>query len=346
MEGIKEIDDLKETLTLSVEGNSVRDERGVEVAVAQENKIILGSGKGTLRLIILQPITKSINDKEMKDKALEDIKKVRMVVTFSDFNSVSKVITEEICNRRGVKRKHNLQQEPEKDEGATTLTENKETPSRPSVIKFASVRSGGELDKFWICIFTFLITSFLDTSAGTSSRICGQFEAGHQVALSNTHMVGIPQSPSRVYCLLDVFEDQNIIDRNMNMVLNRIRLTEPELSISSGLGRVFETFGNSWTVKPPEVRQYQGQSPQHLVLHRFGTPPSQAGFKHLLEQVRSREIFKYIPGMHAATEEEVKNQLNMCSLSRILSNNFLERGLSYNYVLLNGGKGPVICRMW
>ena len=84
MEGIKEIDDLKETLTLGVEGNSVRDERGVDVAVAQENKIILGSGKGTLRLVILQPVTKSINDKEMKDKALEDIKKVRMVVTFSE----------------------------------------------------------------------------------------------------------------------------------------------------------------------------------------------------------------------------------------------------------------------
>ena len=89
----------------------------------------------------------------MKDMALEDIKKVRMVVIFSDLNSVSKVITEEICNRRGVKRKHNLQQEPEKDESATTLTENKKTPSRPSVIKFVSLHSGGELDKFWIFYF-------------------------------------------------------------------------------------------------------------------------------------------------------------------------------------------------
>ena len=53
-----------------------------------------------------------------------------------------------------------------------------------------------------------------------------------------------PLWPSPVYCLLDVYEDQNIIDRNMNMILNRIRLIKS--------GNVFETFDNGWTLKPFE----------------------------------------------------------------------------------------------
>ena len=55
-----------------------------------------------------------------------------------------------------------------------------------------------------------------------------------------------PLWPSPVYCLLDVYEDQNIIDRNMNMILNRIRLIKS--------GNVFETFGNGWTLKPFDKR--------------------------------------------------------------------------------------------
>ena len=148
-----------------------------------------------------------------------------------------------------------------------------------------------------------------------------------------------PLWPSPVYCLLDVYEDQNIIDRNMNMILNRIRLIKS--------GNVFETFDNGWTLKPFDKRHSQDrQSPQQLVLHRFGTPPSQESFQKLMGQVRRKEIFDYIPHLHAATEGEVMVQLEKCNLSRILSTNFLERGLSYNYVLINGGKGPIVWRMW
>ena len=148
-------------------------------------------------------------------------------------------------------------------------------------------------------------------------------------------IVALPQSPSPVYCLLDLYEDQNIIDRNMNMILNRIRLIKS--------GDIFETFGNGWSF---ERRHSQEQNPQQLVLHRFGTPPSQESFQELLKQVRRKELFDYIPGLHAATEREVMVQLQRCNLSRILSTNFLERGLSYNYVLINGGKGPIVWRMW
>ena len=152
-------------------------------------------------------------------------------------------------------------------------------------------------------------------------------------------LVDIPQSPSPVYCLLDVYEDQNIIDRNMNMILNRIRLIKS--------GKVFETFGNGWTLQPFNRRlSEEGQTPQQLVLHRFGTPPSQESFQKLMGQVRRKEIFQYIPDLHAATEREVMVQLERCNLSRILSSNFLERGLSYNYLLINGGKGPIVWRMW
>ena len=151
--------------------------------------------------------------------------------------------------------------------------------------------------------------------------------------------VTFPQSPSPVYCLLDVYEDQNIMDRNMNMILNSIRLIKS--------GNVFETFGTGWTTKPFDKRLSQeGQSPQRLILHRFGTPPSQESFQKLMGQVRRKEIFDYIPYLHAATEREVMSQLERCNLSRILSTNFLERGLSYNYLLINGGKGPIVWRMW
>ena len=145
----------------------------------------------------------------------------------------------------------------------------------------------------------------------------------------------IPQSPSTVYCLLDLYKDQNIIDRNMNWILNRIRLIKS--------GDVFETFGNGWTF---DRRHFTEQNPQQLVLHRFGTPPSQESFKKLMEQVRRKELFGDIPHLHAATEREVMAQLQRCNLSRILSTNFLERKLSYNYVLINGGKGPIVWRMW
>ena len=148
-----------------------------------------------------------------------------------------------------------------------------------------------------------------------------------------------PLWPSPVYCLLDVYEDQNIMDRNMNMILNSIRLIKS--------GNVFETFGTGWTTKPFDKRLSQeGQSPQRLILHRFGTPPSQESFQKLMGQVRRKEIFDYIPDLHAATEREVMVQLKRCNLSRILSTNFLERGLSYNYLLINGGKGPIVWRMW
>ena len=151
------------------------------------------------------------------------------------------------------------------------------------------------------------------------------------------------QSPSPVYSLLDVYEDHNIMDRNMNMILNKIRL----ISIKRHKdGDIFETFGNGWTLEPFDRRQSEDQNPRQLVLHRFGTPPSPEGFQTLIKQARKKEIFEYIDGLHAATEEEVMTQLKRCNLSRILSTNFLERKLSYNYVLINGGKGPIVWRMW
>ena len=172
----------------------------------------------------------------------------------------------------------------------------------------------------------------------------GVFEAS--VADQQKSDTGSPaklHSPSPVYCLLDVYEDHNIMDRNMNMILNRIKL----ISIKRHKdGDIFETFGNGWTLEPFDRRQSEGRNPRQLVLHRFGTPPSPEGFQTLIKQARKKEIFEYIDGLHAATEEEVMTQLKRCNLSRILSTNFLERKLSYNYVLINGGKGPIVWRMW
>ena len=102
------------------------------------------------------------------------------------------------------------------------------------------------------------------------------------------------QSPSPVYCLLDVYEDHNIMDRNMNMILNRIRL----ISIKRHKdGDIFETFGNGWTLEPFDRRQSEGQNPRQLVLHRFGTPPSPESFQTLIKQARKKEIFEYIPDL-------------------------------------------------
>ena len=42
---------------------------------------------------------------------------------------------------------------------------------------------------------------------------------------------------------------------------------------------------------------------------------------------------------------EVKAELEGCRFSRTLNFN-LEQGLSYNYVLVIGAKGPLIWRMW
>ena len=326
MEGV-----IRETLILHIEGDKVEDESGREVARVHQNKLVLGIEEHQLRLVIIQPKIKDIKNREQKDSAKEAVKKARIQIEFLDPHNdliiCPQVISDEIWNQKGVKRKYNSESDAFIADQADQLGSG--APSNPAELQSPTTHTSSQ------GVPVEAATPVLRKSVIklTQSEVDEDAISSLNQAILPT--VGIPQSPSPVYCLLDVYEDQNIIDRNMNWILNRIRLIKS--------GDIFETFGNGWSF---DRRHFPEQNPQQLVLHRFGTPPSQESFKKLMEQVRRKELFGDIPHLHAATEREVMLQLQRCNLSRILSTNFLERVLSYNYVLIVGGKGPIVWRMW
>ena len=147
---------------------------------------------------------------------------------------------------------------------------------------------------------------------------------------------GVEEIPTElhIFSLLEALAGNNLIDFNMERVLNKIRLTYKSEML-------FETY--SIDANLPFYRRSLPGAPRHLVLHLFGAPLSPEGLQLCRERVRRREILGQLPA--SATEREVKAELEGCKFSRTLNYN-LERGLSYNYVLIIGANGPLIWRMW
>ena len=101
---------IKNTLILHIEGNVVQDENRRELARVHQNKVMFGTEEHKLRLAIIKPVIKPIKNKEEKEVAKDIVKKARVLVEFLDSHNdlpiFSQVISQPICNQKGVKRKH------------------------------------------------------------------------------------------------------------------------------------------------------------------------------------------------------------------------------------------------
>ena len=101
---------IKNTIILRIEGNVVQDENRREVARVHQNKVMFGTEEHKLRLVIIKPVIKPIKNKEEKEVAKDLVKKARVLVEFLDSHNdlpiFSQVISQPICNQKGVKRKH------------------------------------------------------------------------------------------------------------------------------------------------------------------------------------------------------------------------------------------------
>ena len=350
---------------LEVVGQRVlRGEEEVAEVVEEEGEAVvrLGDGEGELRVAIIQPIVKSAGSR--KALLLEQINEVRVKVDFEDpisGEALCPPATSQAIKKETIKRKRKSDEHIVIPDGTISMQLPKPLLSaiptwNTRIGDEAAQEDVGVLDQLEDLFLPSLQTGSLPDSdsrcpvavsseATMNTHIQGSKHSGYLLPYTDLLKYlqvdedmeeGVEEIPTElhIFSLLEALAGNNLIDFNMERVLNKIRLTyKSEM--------VFETF--SIDTNLPFYPRSMPAAPRHLVLHMFGAPLSPEGFQVARERVSRREILGHLPA--TATDREVRAELEGCRFSRTLNFN-LERGLSYNYVLVIGAKGPLIWRMW